>query len=79
MTGTEFKRNIELKKEMDFEYKGTKYSVSYGKDEHGRNFIAFGEYHQLPEYYYSYGELMNNAKIRNSWLKYTIDSLDFLI
>ena len=51
MTLEQFRQNIELKKEMEFSSRGIDFSISYGRDDDGKNYIAFGEKHLLDKFY----------------------------
>ena len=77
MTLEQFRQNIELKKEMEFTSRGINFSISYGRDDDGKNYIAFGEKHLPYEKYYSWGEFINAAKIGNAWLRYSVEDLVF--
>ena len=67
MKKEDFRFLIDSKKEWEFKYEGLQYSLTYGKDEKG-SYIAFGRLYQ-PVRYYSYTELMNEAKINNSYFR----------
>lgn len=78
MTESDFKKNIEIKKEMELRYRTTNFVINYGKDAGGREYIAFGEAYLPPKRYYSYGELVNEAYLGISPLRYSIEVLELL-
>lgn len=73
MKKEDFRFLIDSKKELEFKYEGLQYSLTYGKDEKG-SYIAFGRLYQ-PVRYYSYTELMNEAKINNSYFREILEVL----
>lgn len=73
MKKEDFRFMIDSKQEWEFTYEGLVYSVSYGKDEKGP-YIDFGRLYE-PVRYYSYVELMNVAKIKNSYFREILENL----
>ena len=73
-----FRKNVELKKEMEFLYRGRKFRLGYTPDDSGKNAISFGEENLPVKLFYSYGELVNNAMLGISPLSYSIESLELL-
>lgn len=74
MTQEEFRFLVDTKKEMEFSYQGKKYSITYGTDESGRSYILFGETY-MGTRYYSFAELMTDAKILNHYFREMLDVL----
>ena len=62
---------IQTKKEFEFKYNGKIYNMTYD-DTAGKSFIIFGRLYEGVRYN-SYGELMNNARIENHFLKDMLD------
>ena len=73
MTKEEFRFLIDSKKEWEFTYKNLVYTMTYGKDSRGE-YIALGRLYE-PVRYYSYGELMNEARIENSYFREVLQDL----
>lgn len=65
---------IDSKKEFEFVYNGIKYNLTYGKDSNGKEYINFGRLYEEKNYY-SYKDLMNNAKIENHFFKDMVEIL----
>lgn len=76
MTKEEFQFIIDIKKEYEFSINGKRYNITYGKDDSGKNYIALGRLYDTPERYYSFGELINYAKIDNQYLRELIPFLE---
>lgn len=74
MTADEFQTLINIRKEMEFTFKGTKYNLFYEKDSNGKEFICFGELY-FESRYESLGELLNTAKVSNTYFKNIIEDL----
>ena len=64
---------IETKKEFEFTYKNVLYSMTYGSDKKG-DYIALGRLYE-PVRYYSFGEMMNEAKIENHFFREILEVL----
>ena len=64
----------QAKKELEFKYNGTTYSLNYDKDDSGKEYIIFGPLYEGVRYE-SYGELMNKAKVENHYFKEFIEVL----
>lgn len=69
----DFRFLVDCKKNYEFEIKGIKYSLTYGKDQKG-DYLAFGRLYE-PQRFYSWGEFMNEAKIDNSFFREIIPDL----
>ncbi len=78
MQETEFRKNVELRKEMDLLYRGTRYKLEYGIDDNGKNYISFGEEFLPAGHYYTYGQLVNEAHLGISPLRQSIEVLELL-
>ncbi len=74
MKKEDFQFMIDSKKEFEFVYNGIKYNLTYGKDSEGKEYINFGRLYEGKNYY-SYKDLMNNAKIENHFFKDMIEIL----
>ena len=68
MTIDELKWMIELKQEFEFTHDGVKYNFFYDKDADGNTIIIFGEQY-FGKKYKSFGQLINEAFVGNSYLK----------
>lgn len=68
MTQEAFRFIIDTKREIEFSYQGKQYSITYGTDESGKNYILFGETY-MGTRYYSFAELMTYAKIQNHYFR----------
>ncbi|MCQ2589137.1 MAG: hypothetical protein MJ179_01815 [Treponema sp.] len=75
MTKDDFYFKIQVKQTMEFTYKNILYNISYDKTSDGKEIILFGRLYEQTKYY-SYGELMNNAKVENHFFKDMLDILD---
>ena len=64
---------IETKKEFEFTYKNILYSMTYGSDKKG-DYIALGRLYE-PVRYYSFGEMMNEARIENHFFRELLEVL----
>ena len=73
-----FRKNIEVRKEMDLLYRGRRYKLEYGIDDSGKNYISFGEEFLPAGHYYTYGQLVNEAILGISPLKDSIEVLEVL-
>lgn len=78
MTEKDFQQNIEIKKEMELLYRGTRFTVNYGIDNNGKEYIAFGEENLPLKRFTTYGQLVNEAMLGFSPLRYSIESLELL-
>ena len=76
MTREEFQFIIDIKREYEFLFDGKRYNLTYGKDDCGKDYIALGRLYDTPELYYSFGELINHAKIENQYLRELITYLE---
>ena len=74
MTKNEFQLLIDTKTSYEFKYNGKTYNITYGKDNAGKEFINFGLLYEGKKYY-SYKDLMLNAKIENHFLREMLDSI----
>ena len=73
-----FRKNVELKKEMELLYRGTRYKLEYGIDNNGKSYISFGEEFLPAGHYYTYGQLVNEAVLGISPLRNSIEILELL-
>lgn len=73
MTKDDLHLLINTKKEFEFTYKGKLYTMTYGSDKKG-DYIALGRLYE-PLRYYSFGEMMNEAKIENHFFRELLEIL----
>jgi hypothetical protein len=73
MTLEEFRYIVDIKKVLEFTYKGKAYNLRYGSDEKGE-YLRFGEVF-LEKNYYSLGEFLNTARVENSFFKDLLEIL----
>ena len=73
MKTEDFRFLIDCKKEFEFDFRGIKYSITYGSDSKG-DYIAFGRLFQ-PKRFYSWGDLMNEAEVENSYFREVLEDL----
>lgn len=73
MTLEEFRYIVDIKKVLEFTYKGKVYNLRYGYDEKGE-YLRFGEQF-LEKNYYSLGEFLNTARVENSFFKDLLEIL----
>ena len=78
MQETVFRKNIEVKKEMELLYRGNRYKLDYGIDNAGKAYISFGEEFLPAKHFYSYGQLVNEAMLGISPLRDSIEVLQLL-
>lgn len=78
MQETVFRKNIEVKKEMELLYRGNRYKLDYGIDNAEKSYISFGEEFLPAKYFYSYGQLVNEAMLGISPLRDSIEVLQLL-
>ena len=78
MQETVFRKNIEVKKEMELLYRGNRYNLDYGIDNAGKSYISFGEEFLPAKHFYSYGQLVNEAMLGISPLRDSIEVLQLL-
>lgn len=64
---------INARKEFEFTYRDKLYTMTYGKDEKG-DYIALGRLYE-PVRWYSFGEMMNQAKIENHFFREILEIL----
>lgn len=55
--------------EVEFTYKGKRYSVTYFVNDSKQEGISFCEFYKEPVEFYKAEDFMNNAKIENELLK----------
>ena len=65
---------IETKSEWSFTWKGLEYSLTYGVDNSGCDYILFGRTFE-GEKYYSVKELFNKARIENHFFREMLEDL----
>lgn len=73
MTKEDFLFILNTKKEFEFKYNGLAYNITYGSDKKG-DYIAFGRLYE-PVRYYSFSEIMNEAKIENHFFREILEIL----
>ncbi len=73
MTKDELLLLINCKKEFEFTYNKKVYNMTYGSDSKG-DYIAFGRLYE-PIRYYSFGEMMNEARIENHFFRELLEIL----
>ena len=78
MQEEQFRRNVELRKEMDLLYRGKRWKLDYGTDDSGKNYISFGEEFLPAGHYYTYGQLVNEAHLGISPLRESIEVLELI-
>lgn len=78
MQETLFRKNVEIKKEMELLYRGQRYKLGYGIDNSGKNYISFGEEFLPSAHFYTYGQLVNEAFLGISPLRDSIEVLELL-
>ena len=78
MQETVFRKNIEVKKEMELLYRGNRYKLDYGIDNAGKSYTSFGEEFLPAKHFYSYGQLVNEAMLGISPLRDSIEVLQLL-
>ena len=74
MTKEEFRFLVDTKKAFEFTYKGKNYNLTFDKDDNGKEYIFFGERY-MQQKFYSWGQLMNEAKVCNSFLREMLSDL----
>lgn len=65
---------ISVKKTFEFSFNGKNYNLTYGTEPDGKEYISFGERYMGTKFY-SFGELMNKAKVENYFFKDLLESL----
>ena len=78
MQETVFRKNIELRKEMELLYRGNRYKLGYGIDNAGKPYITFGEEFLPAGHFYTYGQLVNEAILGISPLRESIEVIELL-
>ena len=73
MTKNDLLLLINTKKEFEFTYNKKLYTMTYGSDKKG-DYIALGRLYE-PVRYYSFGEMMNEAKIENHFFRELLEIL----
>lgn len=74
MTIDEFTYCIAVKKTLEFAYNGKTYTLTHGTDACG-TYIAFGRLYDTPARYRDVGELLNDVKIENHFLREVLQDL----
>lgn len=64
----DFNRLIEEHREIEFTIDGKRYSVTYGKNKNGTEFISFCKFYKPDIEFYSAKDFMDNARIGNCLL-----------
>lgn len=75
MTKDDFYFKIQVKQTMEFKYNSILYNINYDKTSDGKEIILFGRLYEEQKFD-SYGDLMNNAKVENHFLKDMLEILD---
>ncbi|MBS7258752.1 MAG: hypothetical protein KIG63_09980 [Methanobrevibacter sp.] len=75
MTKDDFYFKIQVKQTMEFKYNSILYNINYDKTSDGKEIILFGRLYEEQKFH-SYGDLMNNAKVENHFLKDMLEILD---
>lgn len=75
MTKDDFYFKIQVKQTMEFKYNNFLYNINYDKTSDGKEIILFGRLYEEQKFH-SYGDLMNNAKVENHFLKDMLEILD---
>lgn len=75
MTKDDFYFKIQVKQTMEFKYNSILYNINYDKTSDGKEIILFGRLYEEQKFH-SYGDLMNNAKVENHFLKDMLELLD---
>lgn len=68
MTLDDFRFKVAVKQPLEFCHRGKVYNLTYGTDADG-DFIAFGRLYDKPALFRSVGELLNDVKIENHFLR----------
>ena len=74
MTKDDFIFMINTKRELEFNFNGKNYNLTYDRDDKGSDFIVFGERFQGKRYS-SIGDLLNEAKIENHYFREMLDTI----
>lgn len=75
MTRNEFVHIVNSKEQREFVVDGVVYALTYDKDSSGKEYVVFGRTFQ-GERYTDVGELLNNAKIGNHYLRNMLEEFD---
>lgn len=75
MTKDDFYFKIQVKQTMEFKYNSILYNINYDKTSDEKEIILFGRLYEEQKFH-SYGDLMNNAKVENHFLKDMLEILD---
>ena len=75
MTKDDFYFKIQVKQTIEFKYNSILYNINYDKTSDGKEIILFGRLYEEQKFH-SYGDLMNNAKVENHFLKDMLEILD---
>lgn len=73
MTKEELFFLLESRREFEFKYRGTTYSIMIEKDSSGGDFIKFGKLY-FEEKYDNFSDLYARAEIENSYLREIIEN-----
>ncbi|MBQ0051599.1 MAG: hypothetical protein KBT11_05980 [Treponema sp.] len=74
MTEKQLQFMIDVGQNLEFDYKGKKYTLRYDKDSEGNKVFYFGETF-FEKKFESYGDLMNNAMVENSFFRNVVENL----
>lgn len=75
MTRNEFIHLVSSKEQREFVVDGVVYALTYDRDTSGKEYVVFGRTFQ-GERYTDVGELLNNAKIGNRYLRNMLEEFD---
>lgn len=60
---------VDIKKEIEFIFNNKRYTITYGDDDNGKPYIAFGRLYDEAERFTSLSMLLNRAKIENHFFR----------
>jgi len=73
-----FQEYIEIRKEMEFKFKNQRYTITYGKDELGFDYIEVALLYEAGQRFSSYKQMMAECKIDNTFLKEFVDDIELI-
>lgn len=74
MTIDDFKYLVAVKKELEFSHNGKVYTLNYASDKDG-SYITFGRLYDRPARFSDVGELLNEVKLENHFLREVIQDI----
>ncbi len=60
---------IDTRREVEFNFSGKTYTITYSSQDDGTPCIAFGRLYDPPEKFSDFRDLMNRAKVGNYFLR----------